>query len=243
MKTTLPIIGIDPGVSGGGIAVFENKKIATYKMPESLKDIMDVLRPFRGSQGDDQIRCSVERLSSRPTFDPFANKRMEPMTINYNRIKDALVLLDIPYREVSPITWQKWNGLVLPKGKREKGLDKEYDELIELKKDQLILPKHLAIARNRKTDKSIEGDIRYILEMDGQLAARKALNDKFTYFGLNSLKNAQKEIEKDIKKINDKIKRYRKNRYKDKASAMLGRKVTLWEADAILILNYEFHHE
>ena len=243
MKTTLPIIGIDPGVSAGGIAVYYNGKVETFKIKESLKDIMDILRPFKGMPGDEQVRCSIEKLSSRPSFNPFANKRMEPLTVNCTRLKDALTLLDIPFREVAPITWQKWNGLTLPRGTREKGLDSEYDELIELKKDLDAIPKHIAIARNKKTDKSIEGEIRYILERDGQLSARKALNDKFTYFTLADLRRTQKDIEKDIEKINNKIKRYRKNRYKERASKILGRKATLWEADAVLILNYEFYNE
>lgn len=235
--TNLPLIGIDPGISAGCITVLENGVLKTFRMKESFKEIKEILKPFGGSPDDTRIRCSIEKLNIRPMGNPFMNARMEPMRRNFDRLKDALLECNIPFQEVAPATWQKYNNLVLPKGVGEKGLN--YADLDKHKKELKHLQVHLSIERNVPNDVKIVNDIRYILETSGKLEARKALLDGFSYFSKYDLVLAIKETEKTIEKFNNQEKRIRKNRYKKRASELAGRKVALWEADAILILVYQ----
>lgn len=230
------LIGIDPGVSGGGIAVLKDGKLYTYKMPEKFKDINELLKPFgRG-------KCTIEMINSRPNFSPFANKRMEPLLKNYERVKDALEVNEIEYQEVAPGTWQKYHDLVLPRGKGEKGMVQEYERLKVLKDEQKRLPIHLSIENKVENDVVWSLDVKYLLETSGREAARKCLKDDYWHFTKADLKKAIKEVEAEITKIKAKEKQIRKNRYKAKAQTYLegsGIKATLWNCDAILLLLYQ----
>lgn len=239
-KLKPPFIGIDPGVSNGGIAVLEytidGPKLRTHKMKESFSDLKELLKPYGGSPFDKRCRCSIELITMRPGQDSFKTARMQPLLLNFNRLKDVLTELYIPFQEVAPVTWQKYHRLILPK-ESEKGVD--YEKLRRLKKEAKQIPLHLAIERNSTNDVVLSENVKYILSTSNKKEAREALNDDFAFFSKNDLNLALKEIEKEIEKIKNHEKRVRKNRYKAKASQYANRKVVLWEADAILILLYQ----
>ncbi len=239
-KIILAKIGIDPGVSNGGISALVQTtngfKLVHHKMAESFRDIKELLKPYAGSPFETETRCSVEKLSMRPMQSAFITARMQPMIRNFDRIKDALTDLDIPYQEVAPVTWQKYHNLTIPKNS-EKGVD--YERLSKLKKDAKQIPLHSAIERNILNDVVLTEHVKYILSTSGRKAARIALKDDFAYFTKFDLNKGLKEIEKEIDKIKNKEKQVRKKRYQARAQKIIGGKVTLWQADAILLLTYE----
>lgn len=235
--TNLALIGIDPGVSGGGISILENGKLLTFRMPESFQEIYELLKPFGGVPGDNRVRCSVEELNLRPNQNPFINARMEPLRTNYNRVQDALKMCNIPFQLVSPRTWQKFHNLVLPKGTYEKGI--EIEDLKKLQTDLKHLQIHSSIESKVPNHEIVVGEIRHILETSNRLAARKALCDNYAYFSKYDLNLAIKETEKEIEKFKNQEKRIRKTRYKHRASEIAGRKLALWESDSTLLLLYQ----
>lgn len=211
----LPRIGIDPGLSGC-ISIIENGKLLNFRMPESLRDIREILKPYGGHPNDTEKRCAVEKLNIRPMGNPFMNARMQPMITNYNRIQDALIDCNIPFQLVSPATWIKFHNLKLPKGQGEKGMN--YDELSEFDKDTRHLQTHLKIENNVKNDEVINGDVKHILETNGKFEARKMLRDDYLYLSKYDLKKAIIEVEDQTKKFRSKEKTIRKGRYKDYAN-------------------------
>lgn len=154
------IIGIDPGVSAGCICILDNDKVIYHRMPESFKDIKEILKTCAGYQGETQVRCSIEQLNQRPMQNPFMNARMEPMRQNFTRLKDALIECDIRYQTVTPQQWQKFHNLVLPRGLGEKGV--EYNKLNKLKKELKTLDQdyqHLSNKDRIKLKKDYEKEI------------------------------------------------------------------------------------
>lgn len=240
MKIKQTIIGIDPGATNGGIALLkqtsEGMKLETHKMPSKFIDIVNLLKPHAGIPGDTQIRCSIEQINMRPGQSSFITARMQPLMNNVNDIKNALTINNIGFQEVAPVTWQKWHNLVLPK-ETEKGVD--YESLHKLKKELKQIEQHKAIENRLQNDVVISENVKHILETSGKKEARKALNDRFTYFSKYDLNVAVKEIEKEVEKILNHEKRVRKNRYKALASKYAMEKATLWNCDAILLLMYQ----
>lgn len=204
----IPLLGIDPGMAGG-IAILENGKLKTFKMPEEFMDIVDLLKPFGGG------KCSLEQINLRPNFNRFANSRMDILKENVVNLKNALKINRIEFKEVAPTTWQKFHNLTLPKGTGEKGID--YDLLKKLKFEANQLPMHMAIEKNMPNDTVVSNDVKYILESSGKESARKALNDDFSNCNKYELKILMNQGEKAIEKILSQEKTVRKNRYKKKA--------------------------
>ena len=239
-----PRIGIDPGLSGS-IAVFENKQLKIFKMQEELQDIIEILKPYAQHPEDNECICSLEQLTSRPQKNAFITSRMQPMAINYHRIQDALKMLNIPYQLVSPKTWQSFHQLTLPRGYGEKGLD--YNILKQLNSDIKHYKSHLFIETNVPNDVVIADNVKHILETSGKEEARKMLCDDFLNFSKYDLNMAIQEAEKEIQKFLNREKTIRKNRYKKRAQNILDgenypKKVTLAEADAILLLLYQINN-
>ena len=198
MKIIKTIFGIDPG-TGGGIAELkqtsEGMKLITHKMPSTFMGIVELFKPHAGLPDDTEIRASIELISQRPNFSPFANSRMQPLFDNVRDIKNALEINNIPYQEVSPRTWQKKLQLITPNNK-EKGVD--YEELKKLKNELKTIQKHISIQNNKDLDKIKNQDVIYILENNGKKEARKALNDTYWDWSKYDLNKHCKEIEKDI---------------------------------------------
>jgi len=104
-------IGVDPGVAGG-IAVIDDsgQHVATHKMPETRRDLLDILQPFNQAvfQGR-PARCMVEKVHAGVFGRPGA--RMGVVSAftfgrNVERVHMALVAAGVPYDEVLPAKWQ-----------------------------------------------------------------------------------------------------------------------------------------
>lgn len=239
MSTKLPLIGIDPGISAGCISILDNGKLFNFKMPEKFMEINELLKPFGCG------KASIEMISSRPSFSPFANKRMEPLLKNVEHLKDAMQINRIEYKEVAATTWQKYHGLILPKGVGERGMN--YDELEKWNKELKHLQIHRSIESNVPNDVVYADDIKYILETSGKLPARKALCDDFAYFSKYDLNKAIEETEKSISKFKSQEKVIRKKRYLTYITKKLkaegcDKKIHLYQADSLCILLYQIHN-
>lgn len=97
------IIGIDPGISGGLAVV--GGGISVHKMPETPKDIYDMLKGFKANS-DGDIKCYLEKVgtympgNSGPSAAKFAR--------HCGNLEMALIALQIKYYEVPPAKWQKY---------------------------------------------------------------------------------------------------------------------------------------
>lgn len=243
MKTSLPIIGIDPGVSAGYICVYIRQEVKFHKIPETISEMIKILKPYSGMPGDKECRCSIEMLSSRPHQNPFINKRMEPMIINQRLLKEALALCDIPFKEVHPKTWQKWHGLVLPDDLKEKGLEIEYQGIRDCENDIELVKKHQSIIKKMKNKVVMKNGEKHICTDFDIHQERVKLGDKYTHMGENQLKNELSDIDKEIDKYKRKISQFRKKRYQKKAQQLSGdENLSLNKSDAFLICVYEYNN-
>ncbi len=111
------IIGIDPGLSNGGIAIYSpNRKTETLKMARTTKELWELLFPY----SKEKTFVILEKVNSFRDDTDIPGKRfgIEKLVLNYEAIKNVLELLDIPYLLVHPASWQKELFLV------KKGEDK-----------------------------------------------------------------------------------------------------------------------
>lgn len=110
-------VGIDPGLAGGIAAVDAlGKVIATFKMPETDRDVFDVLVKLGQStldeDGNARIRATIERVSSSPQMgvtSAFTFGR------GYGALRMGLLVAEIPFDEVVPRKWQPAIGVIYPK--------------------------------------------------------------------------------------------------------------------------------
>lgn len=125
------IIGIDPGSSNGGIAVWKNMKpVRVAKMPKN-EDI-DQLRDYLQDVKENDPNCivfieKVQMFGSDATDNPGKAYRIKVMLANYERIIALLIFLRIEYVEVYPISWQTTLGLK-KKGQSKKDKKNSFKE-------------------------------------------------------------------------------------------------------------------
>lgn len=117
------LVGIDPGVSAGGIAIYKpGNTLVTVKMPEESLGIYNIFRKIKRS-GNPMI--IVERLSLRGEDIGGKQYRIVTMLENYNNIVCCAEVLKIPVVLVTPMTWQAGLGLRVKGVKEDKSLRKE----------------------------------------------------------------------------------------------------------------------
>lgn len=117
------LVGIDPGVSAGGIAIYKpGNTLVTVKMPEESLGIYNLFRKIKRS-GNPMI--VVERLSLRGEDIGGKQYRIVTMLENYNNIVCCAEVLKIPVVLVAPMTWQAGLGLRVKGVKEDKSLRKE----------------------------------------------------------------------------------------------------------------------
>lgn len=103
------IIGIDPGASGG-IAVWQNGKIATDKMPKDITELVSILDFYKQSNPI----IFLEKVQVRPDDASIENGkvnmgkiyRIQKMLANFESLKTAISLSGIPFCLVHPMKWQ-----------------------------------------------------------------------------------------------------------------------------------------
>src|SRR6185503_11189703 len=104
-RVLMIFIGIDPGVGGGIAAVTEDRRVRlSTKMPETARDILDVLRET--VQGD-LARAMIEKVWASPQMGVSSAFTFGK---SYGSLLMALVAVGIPFDSPSPQSWQKLMG-------------------------------------------------------------------------------------------------------------------------------------
>ncbi|ACH81961.1 Holliday junction resolvase [Bacteroides phage B40-8] len=117
------LVGIDPGVSAGGIAIYKpNNPLVTVKMPD---EPLDIFRLFRKIKRSGNPMIVVERLSIRGDDTGGKQYRIVTMLENFNYLVCCAKVLEIPLVLVTPMTWQKNLGLRAKGEKEDKAIRKE----------------------------------------------------------------------------------------------------------------------
>lgn len=99
-------IGCDPGKLGG-IAIVGPKGAAAFKMPETERDLFDLIESLKSWDDCTQFQAVVERVSSSPQMgvvSAFTFGR------GYGALRMALIAAKVPLHEVLPQRWQKDMG-------------------------------------------------------------------------------------------------------------------------------------
>lgn len=97
-------IGIDPGTSGGIVAIDANSVIvAATKMPETASDIVEWFNELDDNELDSKF-ATLEKVASSPQMGV-----RSAFTFGRGRgvLEGVLCALQIPFEEVSPYRWQK----------------------------------------------------------------------------------------------------------------------------------------
>ena len=106
MSQGIHIIGIDPGVSGGvAVLTLGGRIVQTANMPESDRDLLDLLQPYAMS-----AKAYLETIHAMPPT--IRGKKVGGSVGNFKlgqsdgRLCLALTAVCIPYDRVSPLKWQ-----------------------------------------------------------------------------------------------------------------------------------------
>ena len=97
-------IGIDPGLSGGVAFIPNSGEPWAHKMPETDRDLIDLLRD---SINLFEARAMLELVHSSPQM---GVKSAFTFGEGFGRLGMALTALGVPYERVRPQAWQKAMG-------------------------------------------------------------------------------------------------------------------------------------
>lgn len=124
------VIGIDPGLSGG-IAVWGRSGVAVAKMPvkeipkggkvSRETDIADLARILKEQKEGYDVIVFLEKVQgwiSDQDDNPGKRFRIQRMLANYESLKTAIIMSEIPFVEVIPRSWQTYLALSI------KGMEK-----------------------------------------------------------------------------------------------------------------------
>ena len=131
------IIGIDPGGSGG-IAMLDKlgRIVLVEKMPPTDKDIADCFITCKQKLSkEDSVFAYLENVHSMPGQGVSSTFKFGK---NYGALRMALIILEIPFEEPTPVKWQKPLGLVVPSAKK---LAKTQKKNLNKAKAQELFPK------------------------------------------------------------------------------------------------------
>ena len=114
-------IGIDPGKSGGIVAIDGNEVFAV-PMPATEKDVWECISEIVSRtvyNGASNIHAVIEKVHALP------NQGMPGMFkfgVGYGGLRMALIATSAPFEEVPPIVWMRALG-IRPRGKSESKRD------------------------------------------------------------------------------------------------------------------------
>lgn len=100
-------LGCDPGL-GGGLAIISQASAVptTYKMPETERDLFDLVYSLRTWE-DLPVIAAVEKVHSSPQMGVTS---AFTFGMGYGALRMALIGAGIPFRDVRPQEWQKKLG-------------------------------------------------------------------------------------------------------------------------------------
>jgi len=99
-------IGIDPGLSGGISILSEGVKPYAVKMPDTERDVFDLLKSLTNWHDTSPVAV-IEKVHSMPGQGVVSSFTFGK---GYGALRMALIALEIPFREITPQTWQKALG-------------------------------------------------------------------------------------------------------------------------------------
>lgn len=105
MKMPDVIVGVDCG-TGGGIAYYKDNRHTAVKMPIEAKDMRDYFSHIKSISVRPLVFVEKQQQFHSDFATPGKPFRGRAQLDNYERIKTVLSILEIPYIEVAPITWQ-----------------------------------------------------------------------------------------------------------------------------------------
>ena len=104
------VIGIDPGTNGG-IAWITDGKACVEKMPDSLKDLWDLICDItnhpRSTVDGRKYKAYIEQVHSSPQM---GVKSAFTFGNGFGHLEMALTAAGIPFERVRPQVWQKAMG-------------------------------------------------------------------------------------------------------------------------------------
>jgi crossover junction endodeoxyribonuclease RuvC len=103
----MPIVGIDPGVSGGIVCLWENDRLEAWKIPETERDIFDLLEGCSNPADNFIPVVFLEFVRSSPqqgVVSSFTFGR------GYGFLRGIITALKYPLHDVTPQKWQKALG-------------------------------------------------------------------------------------------------------------------------------------
>ena len=95
------VIGLDPGQSGGIAILAEGTPPVALKMPETERDLYDLL------SGHSDAHAYIEAVHSMPAQGVSSSFKFGQ---NYGMLRMALIAAGIPFETVTPQKWQKAMG-------------------------------------------------------------------------------------------------------------------------------------
>lgn len=102
----MTFLGLDPG-KNGGIAWIRDGNPCAEKMPETDKDILDLLRGIVREEALGMTFALIERVASSPQMGVVSAFTFGK---GYGGLQMALLACDIPFEFVTPSVWQKAMG-------------------------------------------------------------------------------------------------------------------------------------
>lgn len=99
-------IGADPGKSGGVGFISEDGKYWAEKMPDSERDLWDIIGPY-GNHPDYEAFAMVEQVHAMPKQGVVS---VFTFGMGYGGLRMAFIAAGIPFEGVTPGKWQKALG-------------------------------------------------------------------------------------------------------------------------------------
>jgi hypothetical protein len=101
-------IGIDPGINGG-IATINNNSVQAYKMPQTIRDLWELIHEIKSTAELENysITAALESVWSSPQM---GVKSAFTFGNGFGHLEMALTALGVPYERVRPQAWQKAMG-------------------------------------------------------------------------------------------------------------------------------------
>lgn len=101
-------IGIDPGINGG-IATINNNFVQAYKMPQTIRDLWELIHEIKSTAELENysITAALESVWSSPQM---GVKSAFTFGNGFGHLEMALTALGVPYERVRPAMWQKAMG-------------------------------------------------------------------------------------------------------------------------------------
>lgn len=100
------IIGIDPGVSNGGIAAKTRNGLELNKNPRKLKEMITIFNGFGEYSKSPLAVIEHVQLYNRDMDVPGKLFGLQKLFNHYKLLIEALSYMEIPYLDVYPTTWQ-----------------------------------------------------------------------------------------------------------------------------------------